>query len=145
MIKILITIFILISFFNNAHANSITLFCIGQVNANNASGQKRSGQISTTVVFNEETRSFRINNTSDLQKFAVFPYKTLNFSDENIRWETSIDPFFGNGYFYGSINRKTGEMITHYFVIEKIGGVVTGGFVSISGSLICDKQEINRF
>lgn len=131
---------ILFVFLNSAHANLTTLLCSGQISAKNASGQTRSGQISTTVVFNEEARFFKINNTDNLSRAAVFPYEEVYFFEENIQWKTSIDLFFGNGWFFGSINRKTGEMTSSYFVVEK-----TGGIVSISSSLFCEKQGINRF
>lgn len=90
--------------------------------------------------FNEEDKYFQIINTGNLEKGAVFPYKEIHIFDDVIHWRTTTDPLFGNGIFYGNINRITGEMTTNYFIVEK-----TGGMVSISGSLFCIKQTENKF
>jgi hypothetical protein len=92
------------------------------------------------VEFDETTNHFVISNTTNLERAAVTPYKEIRFFDDLIQWQTSVNPLFGNGTFFGSINRKTGEMNTSYFVFEK-----TGGIVRISGALFCDRQVRNRF
>lgn len=136
-----LTAFIFLTLFlSNALGNQTTLLCSGQISAKNASGQQRSGQVSTTVEFSEERNFFRINNTDNLARAVVNPYTEVNFFDESIHWKTSVDQILGNGTFFGSINRKTGEMTSNFFVIEK-----TGGMVSISGSLFCEKRTSNRF
>jgi len=127
-------------FFNNCHASIVTLLCSGQVSAKNSFNQQRSGNIKTTVEFNEADKYFKIINTGNLEKGALYPYKEINFFDDLIHWKTTTDPLFGNGTFFGNINRITGEMTSNYFIIEK-----TGGMVSISGSLFCTKQTENKF
>lgn len=127
-------------FFNNCQAEIVTLLCSGQVSAKNSFNQQRSGNIKTTVEFIEKNNYFKITDTGNLEKSAVYPYSEIKFFDDLIHFKTSINVLFGNGTFFGSINRKTGEMTTSYFVIEK-----TGGMVSISGSLFCTKQTENKF
>jgi hypothetical protein len=121
-------------------AEITTLFCAGQISAENGFGHKRSGNVSTTIEFDDQAKYFMINDSSNLQRAAIFPYKEMNFFDSSIHWKTPVESFFGNGTFYGSINRQTGEMLSNYFVIEK-----TGGMVSINGKLSCEKQVGRRF
>ncbi|MDM7942564.1 MAG: hypothetical protein QUV35_08040 [Hydrogenophaga sp.] len=132
--------FFALMFFNNCQANIITLLCSGQVSAKNSFNQHRSGDIKTTVEFNEQNNYFNITDTGNLERGAIKPYKEMNFFDDSIHWKTSTDAIFGNGTFYGHINRKTGEMKTNYFIVE-----ITGGMVIISGSLFCTKQTENKF
>jgi hypothetical protein len=127
-------------FFSNCQAAVTTLLCAGQVSAKNSFNQQRSGSVKTTVEFDESNNYFRISDTGNLEKWAIYPYGELNFFDDLIQWKTNTNQLFGNGVFFGSINRKTGEMTSTYFVIEK-----TGGMVSISGSLFCERQAANKF
>lgn len=127
-------------FFSNCYANMVTLLCSGQVAAKNSLNQQRSGAIATTVEFNETNKYFKIIDTGNLERGAIYPYAELYFFDDLIQWKTTTDPLFGRGTFFGSINRKTGQMTSTYLIIEK-----TGGMVSISGSLFCTRQTENRF
>jgi hypothetical protein len=138
----LLTVVTLVLFSQNGYvfADITTLFCAGQISAENGFGQKRSGNVSTTIEFDDQAKYFMINDSSNLQRAAIFPYKETNFFDSSIHWKTPVESLFGNGVFYGSINRQTGEMLSNYFVIEK-----TGGMVSINGKLSCEKQVGRRF
>jgi hypothetical protein len=134
-------LYLLIGLFisGSTHAQLVTLLCTGQISAENTR-ERRSGNISTTVEFDETTNHFVISNTTNLERAAVTPYKEIRFFDDLIQWQTPVNPLFGNGTFFGSINRKTGEMSTSYIVFEKSGGIVR-----IGGVLFCDRQVRNRF
>lgn len=124
-----------------SHAETNTLWCSGDIHAENSSGQKRSGKVSTTVEFDEENNYFAIKDTTNLERGATYPYTELKFFKSSISWQTGVDKLIGNGTFFGSINRMTGEMTTHYF-----GKVhVLPEIVTIDGSLVCEKQTRNRF
>jgi hypothetical protein len=106
----------------------------------NAFGKRVSGDVSTSVKFDQENNYFMINDTTNLEQLSEFPYKKITIGKSTISWDTPIIDFIGKGSFSGSIDRMTGEMKTNYFSILN-----TGAMVTITSKLMCERQKSNRF
>ncbi len=123
-----------------ANSEVVSLWCEGSASGTGFStGKSAIVRTNTSVDFDELTGYLSLSNFRDLAKLPITPFKEVVIGESKIHWKTPLLEPFANGVFFGSIDRKTGEMNTGYF------GVVDIHVYSVEANLICEKKTSNRF